>query len=285
MGPTEYAAIAALGAGVGLIAGAFGVGGGFLLVPLLTGLIGVPVETAVASVGCFLLGPTTTALRARRAKLFELRLPVTVAGGLLVGVLAGAAALDAARGDGTTRLGGLSTADAVVCVLDALLFAALTASRLMSPRGKERSPPRFVAFGPTRRFAGLEDAVSVPLLCWAATFVGAAAGLLGIAGGVIVLPALTQGLGMSVREASKASLAIVWIASLQATVVHAAAGRVELGVVVALLACGPAAAFVGSRVAGRLPDRVLGHGLTGLLAAMAALSAGRVAFGVLATPG
>ena len=39
----------ALGAGVGVVAGMFGVGGGFLLVPLLGALLGVPLQAAVAA--------------------------------------------------------------------------------------------------------------------------------------------------------------------------------------------------------------------------------------------
>ncbi len=82
--------VALVGAVVGFISGVFGVGGGFLIVPLLNIGLGLPMQIAVGSAACQVLGPATTCLLARRLTIEDLRLPAMIFGGLSVGVLTGA---------------------------------------------------------------------------------------------------------------------------------------------------------------------------------------------------
>ena len=74
------------GAAVGVVAGLFGVGGGFLLVPVLNIVLRIPMELAVGAGACQVLGPATTSLLARRVAREHLRLPLTIAGGLFRGL-------------------------------------------------------------------------------------------------------------------------------------------------------------------------------------------------------
>src|SRR5207249_604787 len=88
-------AVVALGLGVGFLAGLFGVGGGFLLTPLLHSLLRVPLEIAVGSGLCQMIGTATTALlRHRRMRQGELRIDLLMLGGTLIGVDAGTRLMD-----------------------------------------------------------------------------------------------------------------------------------------------------------------------------------------------
>ena len=107
---------------------------------------------------------------------------------------------------------------------------------------------------------------------------GAAAGvfgsLLGLGGGVLIVPLLTLGFGRPLREAVAVSLVCVIVTSSAAAGVYLR-GRVanlRLGTVLALFTA--IGALVGALVAFVIPERVLA-GLFALLLAYVALSMGR----------
>ena len=59
-GPVFFLSLAGLGFIIGILAGIFGVGGGFLLVPLMNILLGIPIELAAGSATCYIIGTSTT---------------------------------------------------------------------------------------------------------------------------------------------------------------------------------------------------------------------------------
>ena len=79
---TSVLIAASVGGAVGFLSGVFGVGGGFLLVPILNAALGIPMSIAVGSTACYTLGPATTAMLARRPVAGFLQLPVILSGGL-----------------------------------------------------------------------------------------------------------------------------------------------------------------------------------------------------------
>ena len=93
---------------VGVLSGLFGVGGGFLVVPLLNTVLGIPLPIAVGSATCYTLGPATTALLARRPTLGFAELPLILGGGLFAGVFTGATALSALQSAGAVLVFGRS---------------------------------------------------------------------------------------------------------------------------------------------------------------------------------
>ena len=91
-------ALTLLGAAVGLVAGMFGVGGGFLLTPLLTVVFGIPMEIAVGTGLCQMIGTAVVALlRHRKLGQGELRVDVLMIAGAMVGVGAGTAEIGRAH--------------------------------------------------------------------------------------------------------------------------------------------------------------------------------------------
>ncbi|MCC7494673.1 MAG: sulfite exporter TauE/SafE family protein [Fimbriimonadaceae bacterium] len=86
---------------------------------------------------------------------------------------------------------------------------------------------------------------------------GLLAGLLGVGGGIIMVPMLMAFLKLDVRLATAQSLAIIMITSVSGSYAHHRAGRLQWTVV---LICGLAAALlspIGVNLAQRLPRETL----------------------------
>src|SRR5436305_11862742 len=83
-------ALVAVGLLVGYVAGMFGVGGGFLLTPVLIYVFGVPPPMAVRSALCQKCGTSIASfLKYRHLKRGEPRIDLVMLGGSLIGVDAG----------------------------------------------------------------------------------------------------------------------------------------------------------------------------------------------------
>ena len=102
-------AVALLGVGVGVIAGMFGVGGGFLMVPLMHVTLGVPLRYAVGAALCQTIATGLGAfLRYRKLGLAEWRFDAVALGGSLLGVYLGTRLLTAMAFMGAVEIGGRS---------------------------------------------------------------------------------------------------------------------------------------------------------------------------------
>lgn len=264
---------------VGVLSGLFGVGGGFLLVPLLNAVLGVPLPLAVGSATCYTLGPATTALLARRPTIGFVELPLILGGGLFAGVFAGTTALSHLQRAGDLVLFGheIPAVDLAVLSCYSLLMTGISIASLRSacrPRpaalaavpgivSRSRIPPRAVLPDLT------PSEYSIPLLALLGFGVGGLSGFLGMSGGLVLIPATVYLLGLKVRDATTVTVVIVWIASCQACVLHSLHGRVNLWLTAALLITGPVGARLGAELGMRLPGRKLrlGFGLMVLCAA------------------
>jgi uncharacterized membrane protein YfcA len=77
--------------------------------------------------------------------------------------------------------------------------------------------------------------LSIPLLAYMALFLGILTGLLGVGGGVILLPVLVYLVGMRTHAAVVTSSLIVLLTSVVAGISHAAAGNVDVPLLMVLL--------------------------------------------------
>lgn len=271
----SVAAIVALGACVGFVAGLFGVGGGFLLTPLLAVVFGVPIRVAVGTGLCQIVATSLVSmLKFRKAGLGEMRVDLALLGGSLIGVDAGARAL-AALGDRTVSVGS-SVVPLAPVVLQAsyvamLLFVLVSFSR---PAGGAVEPLEYLRFGPLAR-ARLPLAVRLPavqlprvsllLLSYIGLGLGFLSGLLGIGGGVVLLPVLVHGYGFPLRHAAGTGLLVLFVSAIFGTARHAMMGNVSLPLAMALLVAAPLAAMLGSRATKSLPARALRFGFSAVL--------------------
>ena len=105
-----------------------------------------------------------------------------------------------------------------------------------------------------------------------AGFVG---GLLGVGGGVIMVPGLVLWAALDQRRAAAASLAAIIAAAGAATVRNGSAGLVDWGVVGLIFVGGGLGAFAGARLLDRVPIYVLAR----MFVVVLLVAAARLAFG------
>ncbi len=278
--------LAALGGGgVGFLSGVFGVGGGFLLVPVLNIVLKIPMELAVGSGACQVLGPATTSILARRINREHWRLPLTIAGGLFVGVFSGARLLQSAKQHGnvtvlqrTIPLAELTVLTVYFVLLTLLgCFALWEVHRYRQGRELKKGWLASWRIPPCVEFPALNHRIlSITTLSFFGLIVGFLAGLLGMSGGLILLPGLIYLLGLRTHTSILSSLVIVWIVAAQSTVAHAWLGNIDISLVIALLLGGTFGARLGSELGIKLGGRQLRHGFGWLLLLTALLIAGRL---------
>jgi uncharacterized membrane protein YfcA len=279
--PVPLLGLLALGSIVGFIAGVFGVGGGFLLTPMLTALFHVPTGIAVGSGLCQMIGTATvTFLRRRRDNLGEPRVDLFLLGGSLLGVDAGARLLAALTSAGTISFLG-KPRPLVVLVAEGLFAALLLAISALFwwQGGSSSSDPEAPRPGPLARLP-LPLPVSLPAvglrvsafaLAYTGLFLGLMSGLLGVGGGVLLLPLLIHGYGFSIRAATGTGILVLLTSSCVGTFLHALRGNVRLEVVLPLLVASSLSAQIGARVARGLHPRTMRRGFALLCLATVAI--------------
>ena len=266
---------------MGFLSGLFGVGGGFLLVPVLNAVIGVPMAIAVGSTACYTLGPATTAMLARNPRAGFLELPLILCGGLLTGVWLGAFSLSGLENVGTVGLLGrqIPVLDLLVLVSYAVLMSgiatlslsdALIGFRNGTTRIRRRGLLTLLRVRPMAVIPDLRPSVySIPLLALTGLTVGFLSGFLGMSGGLVLVPAAIYMLGLRPHDATTVTIVIVWLVSLQSTFMHARLGNVRLELVLSLLVCGTIGANVGARLGMKISSSRLKLGF-GLLVVVSA---------------
>jgi hypothetical protein len=255
-----------LGVGVGVIAGMFGVGGGFLLVPLMHVLLGVPVPAAVGIGLCVTIANAFGAyLRYREMGHAESRFDVMLIGGSLLGVDAGRRILEALEDTGTFFFAGREFGVLPVAVTGLYTALFLTIIYLLwtkpSPRDDEPSgagPFARLALPPRADLpvAGLEG-VSGPVIGYIGFFNGVLAGLIGIGGGICLIPIMLYGFGFSIQKTAGTGIIVVLVVAVVGTIGHAAIGNVHLGLAATMMVGSALAAQVGATLTKTLPAEVL----------------------------
>lgn len=258
----------AMGCGfiVGWIAGLLGIGGSFLLVPILHVVLGVPIKIAVGSTSCQLLGPSTTSILARKLKRTQLRFPLILTGGLIVGVCVGTSILEHAEQLGETVFNGQSISVVRLTVLGVYFlmlvsmgtFAVYEANRQRQGKPIRRGWLTGLRVPPIDKFEEMgAGELSIPVLSLFGLAMGFAAGLLGISGGLFLIPGLVYFMGIRSKHAINASLMVIWIVSLAATSFHGWHGNVNLPLAISLMFGGTIGAQFGTQWSYRLKGQAL----------------------------
>ncbi|MHC4716740.1 MAG: sulfite exporter TauE/SafE family protein [Planctomycetota bacterium] len=253
-GPALWCAMAAFGLLVGLLTGLFGVGGGFMIVPLLKLLFGIPYPVATGSSLSFTIG-AGAAGTARHLRLGNVEFRATILMG--IGAILGAWLGKDLQGFLYEAVGEGSKAGFDL-VMDGLFIALLLLTALLiwsrkddEPTGRallQRLPlgPRIDL--PRARLAG----VSIVGLLLVGMLVGVMKGLLGIGGGVLFMPLLILVVGLQPHQAVGTSLGVVLFSSITGTIGYGLDGNVNLPVVVSLLFGSTLGIQVGAALCQRL---------------------------------
>lgn len=278
-----------VGAGgvVGFLSGLFGVGGGFLLTPILM-MIGIPATVAAASDTCQIVAASSSGVGAH----FRLgNVDFKLGGVLLVGGLAGAAV-----GVQIIKiLRALGNADLVisltyVVMLGAIgLYMVIDSARQMrrgvaeavKPHRPGRKRPLLGRLPWRMSFprSGIEHSVLLPLLL--AVVVGILAAIMGVGGGFIMVPIMVYVLGMSAHIAVGTSLFQILLTCAGTTYMQAATNHTVDLVLALLLATGSA---LGAQVGAQVGRYLHGNQLLILLGGLALLVAIKMMIGLVVAP-
>ncbi|SFS04091.1 sulfite exporter TauE/SafE family protein [Sphingomonas jatrophae] len=256
--------IVALGLGVGVLSGMFGVGGGFLTTPLLI-FYGIPPAVAVASSATQITGASVSGVMAHMQRGgVDVKMGWVLVAGGAVGSVAGGYAFAALQASGQI--------DTVVAVLYVVLLgsigllmakealgAVLAVRRGTAPSAPERRHHPLVAVLPFRwRFnrSGLYISPLAPFLLGLGT--GVLTVLLGVGGGFVLVPAMIYGLRMSTRTVVGTSLFQILFVTAATTMVHALTTQaVDIVLAVLLLIGSVTGAQLGAGFAMRIKPEYL----------------------------
>jgi len=280
--------IIGLGGVVGVLAGMFGVGGGFLTTPLLI-FYGIPPAVAVASSATQMTGSSVSAVIAHhRRQGVDFQMGLVLAAGGAVGSIAGGYVFRALQESGQI--------DTVVGILYVVLLGSIgllmakeAAQSIAVMWGKAAPPPRprrhhpLIAALPLRwRFyqSGLYVSPIAPLALGFGT--GILTVLLGVGGGFVLVPAMIYIMGMSTRVVVGTSSFQTLFVTAITTLVHATTTKAVDIVLAALLLTGSVVgAQLGTRFAMKARPEWLRMALAGIVLAVAI----RMALGLGWRPG
>jgi uncharacterized membrane protein YfcA len=275
--------IVLLGVGVGVLSGMFGVGGGFLITPMLI-FYGIPPAVAVASSATQITGSSVSGLLAHsRRKGVDYRMGWVLVAGGAVGSLAGGGVFRLLQKSGQI--------DTVVGVLYVALLgwigitmgreslAALIAQRRgTTPVAPPKKNRKLIAALPMRwRFYGAGLYIS-PIAPFLLGFVsGLLTVLMGVSGGFILVPVMIYLFGVSTRVVVGTSLFQGLFVTATTTLVHALTTHAVDLVLAALLLVG---SVTGAQIGSNLVQKIRPEVARFILAGIVLLVAIRMALGL-----
>ncbi|MBA15192.1 MAG: permease [Sphingomonas sp.] len=252
------------GFGVGMLSGMFGVGGGFLITPLLI-VYGIPPTVAAASASSQVTGASVSGVFAHlRRKGVDIKMGLVLVSGGVLGSLVGAWLFALLQQSGQI--------DTVIGILYVVLLGSIGGLMLtesvrsirahrsgIHPRARRRRHHPLVSWLPLRwRFygSGLYISPLAPLLL--GFFTGILTVLLGVGGGFILIPAMLYLLGMGPTVVVGTSLFQTLFTTAAATMMHATTTKaVDIVLAVLLLIGSVTGAQIGARVAMKAPPEYL----------------------------
>ncbi|MGH2678913.1 MAG: sulfite exporter TauE/SafE family protein [Actinomycetota bacterium] len=228
MSPAEVGIGVAIGLVAGVLSGLFGVGGGILMTPGIQVLLGAPPIVALAT-PLPVIFPTALAgaLAYRRGGELDARAAVWLVGPGLAGAALGAWLTELVD----TRL---------LLLVTAVLLGSQSVAILLERHRHRTARP-----------------TTGPILGGIGAVAGFVSGLLGIGGGLVMVPLLAGWLGMPLKRALGTSLLAIIALVVPGTIVHAALGHIDLGICLAVMVGAVPGARLGAALALRAKDRTL----------------------------
>jgi uncharacterized protein len=225
----RFSTAAIIGLAAGLLGGLFGVGGGLIIVPGLVGLAGMDRRLAHGTSLAATLPIATASLLTYSARD---NVDWAVAAFLAIGAIAGAVA-------GTHLLQVLPKRLLTIIFVITVLVTA-------------------VRLGSGTTSTGRDDlTIAMALLFITIGFLtGTLAGLLGIGGGIVMVPAMVVLLGMTPVVAKGTSVAVIVPTAIMGTVRNRRYANTDLRVAAVIGLFGVVSAVIGGLVADTLSDRV-----------------------------
>ncbi len=229
MSPAQIVVGLLVGFLAGILSGAFGVGGGIITTPAISILLGGSAIVAVAT-PLPVIFPTALvgAYTYSKANEVSFRAAKWAVGPGAVGAIVGALLTEVVNAH-------------LLLIVTAVLLAIQAFRVIQGGEGDVR--PRGTTPGTSYAIAG-----------FAAGFVS---GLLGVGGGIIMVPILTTVLGMPLKRALGTSLVVISALVVPGTIVHALLGHIDWAIFLVLTVGVVPGARIGANLALRAKDRTL----------------------------
>ena len=286
--PANVLLFLGMGAAVGFLSGLFGVGGGFLLTPLLI-FSGIPTPVAVGTAAAQIVASSVSgAIAQYRRNNVDIKMGIVLLAGGVVGSVIGVQMVRILRLAGqfdlfvalayVTFLGAIGT----LMMIEAARTIQRTRLDQKSLLARRSGQHNWIHKLPLKmRFQRSKLYISaVPPLAIGA-FVGFLGAIIGAGGGFIMVPAMIYLLRMPTNVVIGTSLfQIVFVAGL--TTVLQAAQNYSVDVVLALLLI--VSGVIGAQYGATAGARLKGEHLRFLLAALVLLVCLRIAWDLVATP-
>ncbi|MEM6940396.1 MAG: sulfite exporter TauE/SafE family protein [Pseudomonadota bacterium] len=273
-----------LGGLVGVLSGMFGVGGGFLMTPLLF-FIGIPPAVAVATEANQIVASSFSGVLAHfKRKTVDLTMGTVLLIGGLIGAALGVVVFNYLKSLGQVDLLVRLCYVVFLGVIGGLMFmeslrAIRNTQRGTPPKRKRHNWIHGLPFKMRFRVSGLYISVIPPVVVGIS--VGILAAIMGVGGGFIMVPAMIYLLGMPTKVVVGTSLFQIIFVTGFTTMLHATTNyTVDVVLAVLLLVGGVIGAQVGTRIGVKLKAEQLRI----LLALMVLGVCGKLALDLLLQP-
>ncbi|MBN1608369.1 MAG: sulfite exporter TauE/SafE family protein [Polyangiaceae bacterium] len=276
-----------LGGLVGFLSGMFGVGGGFLMTPLLM-MVGIPPTVAAATDSCQIAAASASGTLAH-ARMGNV--DYKLGGLMLVGGIGGGAVgvqiIKALRQVGNADFLIMATYVVVLGLIGGYMFTeslgALRGKRSdLAARPKPSTVARLLLRLPLQtNFAksGIQHSIFVPIaLC---ALVGILAAIMGVGGGFIMIPAMVYLLRMPMHVAVGTDLFQILFTASGVTFMQASVNHTVDLMLAMILALG---STIGAQLGARVAKRLRGEQLRIILSIIVLVVCVKMAYGLVATP-
>ena len=242
-----------LGGIVGILSGMFGVGGGFLMTPLLF-FIGIPPPVAVATEAVQIVASSFSGVLAHlRRKSVDLKMGTVLLIGGLIGAAVGVILFNYLKSLGQVDLLVKLCYVVFLGIIGGLMFIeswrAIRRSKVAGgpPVRRKHGLVHALPLKMKFRVSGLYISVIPPLLV--GLCVGILAAIMGVGGGFIMVPAMIYLLGMPTKVVVGTSLFQIIFVTAFTTMLHATTNyTVDIVLAVLLLVGGVIGAQIGTRI-------------------------------------
>ncbi len=279
-----------LGGFVGLLSGIFGVGGGFLMTPLLI-MFGIPPTVAAASDSNQIVGASTSGTLAHwRLGNVDVKMGILLLVGGIVGGTVGVQVIKVLR--------AMGNADFLITITYVLMLGGVgsymfieslqSLKKAKSPEDAGEEPKkdsayaRMLAAMPLQtRFekSGVEMSLLLPLLL--GILVGVLAAIMGVGGGFIMVPVMVYLLRMPMHVVVGTSLFQILFTCVNVTIMQSVSNHTVDFVLAVLLLLG---STIGAQVGTKIGKKLKGDQLKILLASIVLLVCVKMLLQLLLTP-
>jgi hypothetical protein len=275
----------ALGGGVGVVSGLFGVGGGFLITPLLI-LIGIPPAVAVATGANQVAGASFSGVLVHwRRRTVDFKMGLVLMTGGLAGSAVGVQVFAYLRELGQVDLVVSLSYVVMLGTIGALMLVeglqALRRSRAgVVKRRRRHGWVHGLPFKMRFRASNLYISAIPPLAIGA--IVGVLSAIMGVGGGFIMIPAMIYLLGMATNVVVGTSLFQILFVTAATTLMHSITSQTVDAILAVMLLLG---GVIGAQVGAHFAPRMKAEQMRVALALLVLVVCFEIGLGLIRDPG